>query len=133
MSMGSETVRTIPLQRVFTARKSHDHEGVRLIALLGANAVYDSGIIQISGNTDIEIFNQADQTGTVYIYLGVDPTVLLAKVIGEETVKSAYDPAGPGSPYIQRCSAEYARVVYVNDNVAQGEWEFSVQIRPIGK
>ena len=133
MAAGDEIVRTIPLQRVFVARRSHDHEGTRLIDLLLADAQYDSGVIQISGNTDLEVFNQSDQTGTLYIFLGVDPTALGLKVVGQETVKSLYNPAVFGASYVQRCAAEYARVLYVNDDVAQNSWEFMVQFRPIGK
>jgi len=133
MSVGGEVVRTIPLQRIAVVRRSHNNEGTRLIPLLLANASYVSGIIQISGNTDIEIFNQADVIGTMYIYMGVDPTVLLAKLPGEEIANSPYAPANEAASYTQRCSTEYVMIVYVNGDAIQTKWEFSIQLRPIGR
>lgn len=136
MSVGGEVVRTIPLQRTFMARKSHDKYGNRLIPLLGADASYNSGVIQVSGNTDMEIFNQADKDGTVYIFMGPDPIELAAKIIGEELVMALYDPvpgSKPAAVWVQRCAGEYMRVLYVNSDEAQGAWEFSIQLRPIGR
>jgi len=137
---GTENIRALPAQTVFVPRISHDSLGARIIPLLLAGQAYDSGAFQVRGHNKLEIHARSDIPAKIYVYMGPDPAALKLFVPLDGNEKAWFQ-LGASSEigswvdqFSIQISADFARVVYVNDTISpQTWWEYQIQAKPIAE
>jgi len=137
---GTENIRALPAQTVFVPRISHDSLGARLIPLLLAGQAYDSGVFQVRGHNKLEIHARSNIPAKIYVYMGPDPAALKLFVHLDGNEKAWFQlGTNPEvgtwvDQFSIQISADFARVVYVNDTIGpQTWWEYQIQAKPIAE
>jgi hypothetical protein len=98
------------------------------IIRINPGEIYTSPVFEVDGYAGIEVFNFSDVTGTVYVFNGVDPVALAARVPSQAAAYFLYNDPSKESIFWYDTGARYAKVIYITDGI-QEEWEFSIQLK----